>query len=131
VCLACGLSLPQLSRALVADLVGRNSRRKGRCIRLFNRRPSRCYECLERATRALPTALSAEVVDLIVRVRKELTDAGPDAGPRDHCLAPAAPPHSPGRARQRGRKARGVQATSRISARAARSKSCAKRATRA
>jgi len=34
-----------------------------------------------RRPKASPAALSAEVVDLIVRVRKELTDAGLDAGP--------------------------------------------------
>ena len=34
-----------------------------------------------RRPKASPAALSAEVVDLIVRVRKQLTDAGLDAGP--------------------------------------------------
>ena len=34
-----------------------------------------------RRPKTSPNALSAEVVDLIVRVRKELTDAGLDAGP--------------------------------------------------
>ena len=34
-----------------------------------------------RRPKTSPTALSAEVVDLIVRTRKELTDAGLDAGP--------------------------------------------------
>ncbi len=34
-----------------------------------------------RRPRTSPAAIAAEVVDLIVRVRKELTDAGLDAGP--------------------------------------------------
>ncbi len=39
------------------------------------------YEPRSRRPKTSPNGLSAEVVDLIVRVRKELTDAGLDAGP--------------------------------------------------
>ena len=34
-----------------------------------------------RRPKTSPTALAPEVVDLIIRIRKELTDAGLDAGP--------------------------------------------------
>src|ERR671911_699604 len=39
------------------------------------------WEARSRRPQNSPTALAPEVVDLIVRVRKELTDAGLDAGP--------------------------------------------------
>src|SRR3982750_4463904 len=49
-----------------------------------------------RRPKTSPTALPAEVADLIVRVRKELTDAGLDAGPETVAWPPAAPPQPPG-----------------------------------
>ncbi|MDQ3157443.1 MAG: helix-turn-helix domain-containing protein [Actinomycetota bacterium] len=43
-----------------------------------------------RRPKTTPSALSPEVVDLIVRVRKELTDAGLDAGPERKEVSPSA-----------------------------------------
>ena len=40
------------------------------------------FEPRSRRPRRSPTAISDEAVELIVRLRKELTDAGLDAGPR-------------------------------------------------
>ena len=48
-----------------------------------------------RRPKTSPTALDPAVVDLIVRLRKELAGAGLDAAP-NHRLAPAPPPRPPG-----------------------------------
>ncbi len=49
-----------------------------------------------RRPKTSPTALPPEVVDLIVRIRKELDRRRPGRRPRDHRLAPGAPPRPPG-----------------------------------
>jgi transposase len=47
----------------------------------YRREGEAAFEPRSRRPRSAPTALSADVVDLIIRLRKELSDQGLDAGP--------------------------------------------------
>ena len=50
------------------------------------------FEPRSRRPHTTPTATPAATVELVLRLRKELTDAGLDAGAGHHRLAPEPPP---------------------------------------
>ena len=75
-------SPPQgLSHAEAARMYGLSQGWVSRLMARYRAEGEAAFEPRSRRPRTSPTALPAEVTDLVVRLRKELSDAGLDAGP--------------------------------------------------
>jgi transposase InsO family protein len=70
-----------LTQAEAARTYGLSPGWVSRLMARYRREGEAAFEPRSRRPRTSPTALPAEVIDLVVRLRKELSDAGLDAGP--------------------------------------------------
>jgi transposase InsO family protein len=75
------ITLQGLSQAEAARTYGLSEAWVSRLMARYRLEGEAAFEPRSRRPKSSPTALPAEVVDLIVRLRKELSDAGLDAGP--------------------------------------------------
>jgi hypothetical protein len=77
-----------LSQAEAARTYGLFEATVSRLMARYRAEGEAAFEPRSKCPKASPTALPAELVDLILRLRKELTETGLDARPGDHRLAP-------------------------------------------
>ena len=75
------ITMQGLSQAEAARMYGLSPGWVSRLMARYRVEGEAAFEPRSRRPRTCPTALPAEVIDLVVRLRKELSDAGLDAGP--------------------------------------------------